>query len=494
MKMPRPTSFGKDTGLQVRMTVTLFLLGVVYVVFVGAFIAAGVSAVPVLAIAGGLAALNLFASDKLALAAMGARVVTPQEAPQLHAMIDRLCVQADLPKPKVAVANTRMPNAFALGRSPKKATVCATTGIMELLSPAELEGVMAHELTHVANRDVAVMTLAGFFATLAAYIVQFGFLFGGGGSYGDDDDNPSFLVLLLVSLVVYVVSFLLMQALSRYREFAADRGASIITGRPSALASALQKISAGMHRIPQKDLRAAGELQAFFIFPAAKGKVGGLFATHPPMEKRIEALQRLEMQLQGSTTLVGFLDVLRGKRELKQPAPDRLFAMSTAYVKLEMELGLRTTGQAAIVFQPLATADFEQLVRDMEELVRSTGSENQGRVESSDDEHGYRWMIITDPEDFDDLVVGVNAVSNEIQGGGYGDRILAAVFAFKDEKDRPLYWIYNYKRGAFYPFVPSGGEQQRDNEREMRLRAQIGADLPVEAELERWFPLWGIPI
>ena len=190
---------------------------------------------------------------------------------------------------------------------------------------------------------------------------------------------------------------------------------------------------------------------------------------------------------------MGFLDVLRGKRELKQPAPDRLFAMSTAYVKLETELGLRTTGKAAIVFQPLATADFEQLVRDMEELVRSTGSENEGRVESSDDEHGYRWMIISDA-DFEDLVVGVNAVSNEIQGGGYGDRILAAVFAFKDETDRPLYWIYNYKRGAFYPFVPSGGEQQRDNEREMRLRAQIGADLPVEAELERWFPLWGIPI
>jgi len=260
--MPRPTSFGKDTGLQVRMTVTLFLLGLVYVALVVALLAAGASGVTVAIIAGGLAALNLFASDKLALAAMGARVVTPQEAPQLHAIVERLCVQADLPKPKVAVANTRMPNAFALGRSPKSATVCATTGIMDLLSPAELEGVMAHELTHVANRDVLVMTLAGFFATIAAYIVQFGFFFGG-GSMGDDDDNPSFLVLLLVSIVVYVVSFLLMQALSRYREFAADRGAAIITGRPSALASALTKISSGMHQIPQKDLRAASELQAF---------------------------------------------------------------------------------------------------------------------------------------------------------------------------------------------------------------------------------------
>jgi heat shock protein HtpX len=262
-----------------------------------ALLGSGVNGVTVAIIAGGLAALNLFASDKLALAAMGARVVTPEQAPQLHAMVDRLCVQADLPKPKVAVAQTSMPNAFALGRSPKSATVCATTGIMELLSPAELEGVMAHELTHVQNRDVLVMTLAGFFATIAAYIVQFGFFFG--GSSGDDDENPSFLVLFLVSLGVYIISFFLMQALSRYREFAADRGAALITGRPSALASALVKISGGIQRIPQQDLRTAGELQAFFISPI--GRIGGLFATHPPMEKRIAALQRLEAQLQGTT-------------------------------------------------------------------------------------------------------------------------------------------------------------------------------------------------
>src|ERR687894_622548 len=257
--MPRPTSFGRDTGLQVRMTVTMFLLGLLYVGLVVALLGAGANGVLVAFIAGGLAALNVFASDKLALAAMGARVVSPQQAPQLHAMIERLCVQADLPKPKIAVAQTSMPNAFALGRSPKSATVCATTGIMELLSPAELEGVMAHELTHVQNRDVLVMTLAGFFATIAAYIVQFGFFFGGGG---DDDENPSFLVLFLVSLAVYVVSFFLMQALSRYREFAADRGAAIMTGRPSALASALMKISGTMQRIPQKDLRSAGEMNA----------------------------------------------------------------------------------------------------------------------------------------------------------------------------------------------------------------------------------------
>jgi heat shock protein HtpX len=299
--MPRPTSFGKDTGLQVRMTFVFFLLGVLYVALVVALLSSGVNGVTVAFIAGGLALFQLFGSDKLALRAMGAREVTPQQAPELHAMIDRLCVQADLPKPKVAVADTRMPNAFALGRSPKSATVCATTGIMELLSPAELEGVMAHELTHVANRDVLVMTLAGFFATIAAYIVQFGFLFGGGGGgYGDDDDNPSFLVLFLVSIAVYVISFFLMQALSRYREFAADRGSALITGRPSALASALMKISSGMQRIPQQDLRASSELSAFYIFPpGVKSSISGLFATHPPMEKRIEALQRLEAQLQG---------------------------------------------------------------------------------------------------------------------------------------------------------------------------------------------------
>jgi heat shock protein HtpX len=283
------------------MVVVMLLLGVVYAALVAALFAAGASAITILLIAGGLAAFQLFGSDKLALAAMGARQVSPQEAPQLHAMIERLCVQADLPKPKIAVVNTSMPNAFALGRSPKSATVAATTGIMELLSPAELEGVMAHELTHVKNRDVAVMTLAGFFATIAAYIVQFGFFFGGGGGYGDDDDNPSFMVLFLVSLAVYVVSFLLMQALSRYREYAADRGSAIITARPSALASALMKISSGMHRIPQKDLRASQELSAFYIFPpGVKSAVGGLFATHPPMEKRIAALERLEAQLQGT--------------------------------------------------------------------------------------------------------------------------------------------------------------------------------------------------
>src|SRR3954452_7739079 len=217
------TSFGRDTGLQVRMVVTMLLLGLVYVVFAGVLFASVGGAVALLG-AGALLAFQFFASDKLALRAMGANEVSPQEAPELHAMIERLCVQADIPKPRVAVVATPMPNAFAMGRSQKHATVCATTGILDLLSPAELEGVMAHEITHIVNRDVAIMTLASFFASITSMIVQFGFLFGGGmGGNRDDDDNPSIMFVILVSAIVWVVSFLLMQALSRYREFSADR-------------------------------------------------------------------------------------------------------------------------------------------------------------------------------------------------------------------------------------------------------------------------------
>jgi hypothetical protein len=190
---------------------------------------------------------------------------------------------------------------------------------------------------------------------------------------------------------------------------------------------------------------------------------------------------------------MGFLDVLTGTRKIKGPAPDRLFAMSTAGVTLDSEMGLKSAGNGAIVFQPLGTADFDRIVADMEELVQSTGDETGTKITKQDDKFGYRWMVLTDP-DFEDLVVGMNAVSTELQGGGYGDRLLAAVFPFRDEHGKPVYWIYNYKRGAFYPFVPAGGEQQRDSERELRLQAQIGADLPVEAQLERWFPLWDIPI
>ena len=289
------------------MLLVMFLLGLLYVGFVVVLLSAGVGTGIMLVIVGGLVLSQLFLSDKLALRAMGAREVSAEEAPGLHAMIERLCIQADLPKPKIAVADTPMPNAFAMGRSQKSATVCATTGIMNALEPHELEGVMAHELTHVKNRDVLIMTIASFFASVAAMITQFGFLFGGGGmggGYSDDDDGaPAFIVVLLVSLAVYVISFVLMLALSRYREFSADRGAALITGRPSALGSALMKLSGQMQRVPEQDLRAAGQMNAFFIVPASvKNTAKTLFSTHPSMEQRVARLQALESQLQQRVT------------------------------------------------------------------------------------------------------------------------------------------------------------------------------------------------
>ncbi len=190
---------------------------------------------------------------------------------------------------------------------------------------------------------------------------------------------------------------------------------------------------------------------------------------------------------------MGFLDVLTGRRKLAQPAPDRLFAISTAYVTMQTSLGMVSRASAAIVFQPLATADFESIVRDMEEVVRATAGDSGTTVTSEDDSYRYRWLILRGGE-FDDLVVGINAVGSALEAGGYGDRVLCAVFAFEDSHKRSVYWIYNYKRGSFYPFAPAGGAEQRDNERELVLKAQLGRELPVEQELERWFPLWGIPI
>jgi heat shock protein HtpX len=301
---PRRSSFGKDTGLQARMLLTLFLLGLVYVVFIAVLIAVGAGAGIIVIVAVVLLVGQLFASDKIALATLGAKEVSPAEAPELHGIIERLCVQANLPKPRVCVMQSSMPNAFAMGRSKKSATVCATSGILQLLEPAELEGVMAHELTHVINRDVMVMTLASFFATLAATIIQFSFFFGGGfgGGYGNDrDEEEALFAVILVSVLVYAISFLLLRALSRYREFAADRGSAVLTGRPSALSSALLKISGTIERTPSQDLRKAEGMSAFFILPArTKKSLMNIFADHPPLEQRLAALERLESQLQGA--------------------------------------------------------------------------------------------------------------------------------------------------------------------------------------------------
>jgi heat shock protein HtpX len=297
MAAPR-RSFGKDTGLQARMLLTLFLLGLLYAVFVGVLFAVGAGAGIIVVVAVVLLLVQLFGSDKLAMSTMGLKEVSPEQEPELHGIVDRLCVQADLPKPRVCVMETSMPNACAMGRSQKSATVCATRGILEMLSPAELEGVMAHELSHVINRDVMVMTLASFFATLASIIAQFALFFGGG--YGNSEEEEDVMIVILVSVVVYVVSFVLLRALSRYREFAADRGSAVLTGRPSALASALIKISGGIECAPSQDLRRVESSSAFFIIPPrAKKSLMNLFADHPPLEQRLAALERLESQLQG---------------------------------------------------------------------------------------------------------------------------------------------------------------------------------------------------
>jgi heat shock protein HtpX len=296
------SSFGKDTGLQARMLLTIFLLGLVYVVFVGVLFAAGAGAGIIIAVAVVLLLLQLFASDKIALATMGVKEVSPAEEPELHGIVERLCVQADIPKPRVCVMETSMPNAFAMGRSQKSTTVCATRGILEMLSPAELEGVMAHELTHVINRDVMVMTLASFFASLASLILQFSFFFGGGG---DGEEEEDIFIVVIASVVVYALSFFLLRALSRYREFAADRGGAVLTGRPSALASALLRISGTMERVPTRDLRTAEGMSAFFIIsPKTKRSLTNLFADHPPLEQRLAALERLESQLQAAPATV----------------------------------------------------------------------------------------------------------------------------------------------------------------------------------------------
>ncbi len=278
-----------DWNLRGRMVFTMFLLFALYLVF-GAYMA-NAGMFPFLAVMGIFMVAQFFFSDKLALYTMGAREVSEDEYPELHAMIGRLSQQADLPKPTVAVTDSRVPNAFATGRSKKNATVCVTTGIMNTLDDDELEGVMAHELAHVKNRDVMVMTIASFLSTIAFMVVRWGWLFA-------DDDNPSGFIAVIASLVVWIISFFLIRALSRYREYAADRGAAVITGNPGALASALMKISGRMDKVPDQDLRDQSEMNAFFIVPIKKGVIANLFSTHPRTEKRIEKLQDLERELQ----------------------------------------------------------------------------------------------------------------------------------------------------------------------------------------------------
>jgi heat shock protein HtpX len=286
-------AFGRDFGLSSRMFLTMFLLGALYVGFFVVMVQVfDFGLVPMILIIAGLAFFQYYTSDKIALAASGAKVVSPDEAPDLHAMVERLCAMADLPKPRVAVIPTEIPNAFATGRSPKHSAVAVTEGLMRRLDAREVEGVLAHELSHIGNRDVAVMTISSFFAMLAAMLMRVG-MFGGmfGGGNNREGGAPVWLIMFLVSMITYVISYVLILMISRYREYAADRGAAVITGAPEQLMSALQKIASQMTRIPQRDLRQVEGMNAFFIVPTNwKRSVGELFMTHPPLEKRLARL------------------------------------------------------------------------------------------------------------------------------------------------------------------------------------------------------------
>jgi heat shock protein HtpX len=293
-------AYGRDGGLTARILLTSGLLGLLYVLFFLVLLNfTGLGLVPMVLIVFGLAAFQYYTSDKLALLASGAKTVDRDQAPDLHDMIERLCAMADLPKPKVAVIDTPVPNAFATGRNPKNSAVAVTTGLWDRLDKAEIEGVLAHELSHIANRDVLVMTLASFFAMLAGLLARFG-LYGGmfGGGRDRSGGAPVWLIVVAVSIATYILSFILIRTISRYREYAADRGAAILTGAPENLMSALQRISSGMASIPQRDLRSVEAMNAFFIIPTGvKSTLGELFATHPPLEKRLARLAELSREM-----------------------------------------------------------------------------------------------------------------------------------------------------------------------------------------------------
>ncbi len=294
------TRYASDRGLTSRMLGTMFGLGLLYVAVVAVFIWLGASAFFVLLIAGGMLFFQWFLSDTVALSAMRAHVVTPEEAPQLHAVVDRICALADMEKPRIAVADTDIPNAFATGRSPSRSVVCVTTGLISRLDTAELEGVLSHELSHVAHRDVMVMTVASFAGVVAGLLTRM-WMWGGLGRRDNRDQNAALMLLgiMVVSALIYVISFLLTRALSRYRELSADRSAALLTGNPSALATALQKVSGDIAAIPDRDLRKIEAVSAFAFAPAltSTASISRLFLTHPPLEQRLEQLAKIATQL-----------------------------------------------------------------------------------------------------------------------------------------------------------------------------------------------------
>ena len=303
MSIPKTPSWQRrDTGLTARMILSFAILALLYLVFLSALVYVGFDFITITVIASIMILAQWYFSDKIVLWSSGAKKVTREQFPELHDIIERVIARNSLPKPKIAVINTNMPNAFATGKGPRSSVVVVTTGLMDLLDTEELEGVLAHELTHIRNRDVLVLTLVSLFSTVAWYLMQFGFYGGMGYGYGGGRDRNNnggaLIIVIVVAMLTWVISFLIIRAISRYREFAADRGSAQMTGKPVKLANALMKISGGMRQVPTKDLRQVEGLNAFFIVPALSGStIGNLFSTHPPVEKRIQKLMEMEASM-----------------------------------------------------------------------------------------------------------------------------------------------------------------------------------------------------
>ena len=410
--MARRRTLDRDPGLVARMTMTMFLLGLIYVVFFVVLAQAfNLGLIPIIILGGGLLVVQYWTSDKIALRSAGARIVSQAEAPELHAVVQRLCMTAGLPMPRVAIVPTDMPNAFATGRSPKHAAVAVTQGLLDRLEPHELEGVIAHELSHVAHRDVAIMTMASFFAMVAGFITRWGFFFGGGFGGGDDDNNSgnAFVVVLLVSIVVYALSFVLIRTLSRYREFAADRGAAILTKSPSSLASALVKISGAMGADPAARHAHGRGPEPVLHHPRRRSRAASRTCSRPPPARgpaRAAAPPRARPRRPSKKVFdrksgrflgpMGLFDSLLGRTKVEAPTLERLFAISTAQVTLE------TVARPAPVAggRDLLQADVVVAVPREREGHRGHGADGVHRLRDEDGaqrrQYGYEWLTLTD--------------------------------------------------------------------------------------------------
>ena len=413
------TKFEKDHGLDVRMFITGLALVVLYAIIVYVLLRVGVAFGFVIVIGAALLFSQYYFSAKIAMFAMHAHEVTPQQEPRLHQIVDRLCTLADMPKPKVGVSEMDMPNAFATGRNPKAAVVCATRGLMTRLNDEELEAVLAHELSHVAHRDVAVMTIAsgvGMLAGLVGRMAMWGAMLSGGGR-GRNGQNIVLLELatMLISVVIYVIAFMLTMALSRYRELAADRSGAILIGKPSVLASALVHVTGDMGKIPRTDLRKAEGMNAFFFAPALAGRTAAsLFSTHPSLEVRLDQLNKLEKETE---RLVGLRDTLFGRTKQVPPKLDNLFALPTAALTLRERTGPGPLGPGGLCFKAGSGEATLTTDADINELLDFDQADD--KVSLTTDDLGFKWLVIKDP-DLESLVTRIHGANTSMVEHGLG--------------------------------------------------------------------------